>query len=43
MVEVVRVDGHLVVDGCQTICLADGVGNKRGVVDAARHVTLITG
>ena len=42
-VEVVFVDGHLIVDGGQAVGLTDGVGDERGVVDAARHVALVAG
>ena len=42
-VEVVLVDSHFVVDGGQSVGLADGVGDERGVVDAAGHVALVAG
>ena len=42
-VEVVLVNGHLVVDGGQPVCLADGIGDERCVVDAARHEALVAG
>ena len=40
-VEVVGVDGHLVVDSSKSVCLAYGVGNERRVVNALRHVALV--
>ena len=40
-VEVVGVDGHLVVDGGQAVCLAYGVGYERGVADALWHIALV--
>ena len=42
-VEVMLVDGHLVVDGGQPVCLADGIGDERCVVDAARHEAFVAG
>ena len=42
-VEIVLIDGYLVVDGGEAVGLADGVGDKRGVVDASGHVTLVAG
>ena len=42
-VEVVLVDGYLVIDGGEPVGLADGVGDERGVVDASRHVALVAG
>ena len=39
--EIVLIDGHLVIDGGQAVGLTKGVGNERGVVDAARHVALV--
>ena len=39
--EIMLIDGHLVVDGGQTVSLAEGVGDERGVVDTARHVALV--
>ena len=39
--EIVGVDGHLVVDGGQTKCLANGVGDERGVVHALGHIPLV--
>ena len=41
--EVVLIDGHLVIDGSEAVCLADGVGDERGVVDTAWHVALVAG
>ena len=40
-VDALLIDGHLVIDGGQAIGLTKGVGNERGVVDAARHVALV--
>ena len=42
-VEVVLVDGHLMVDGGEAVGFADGVGDERGVVDALGHVAFIAG
>ena len=39
--EVVGIDGHLVVDGSQLVGLADGVGDERRVVDPLGHVALV--
>ena len=40
-VEVVLVDGHLMVDGGEAVGFADGVGDERGIVDALGHVAFI--
>ena len=40
-VEVVTVDGHLVVDGGQSVGLANRIRNEGGVADAARHIALV--
>ena len=42
-VEVVLIDGDLVIDGGEPVGLADGVRDERGVVDAAGHVALVAG
>lgn len=42
-VEVVGVEGYLVVDGGEVVCLAYGVGYERGVVDAFGHVAFVAG
>ena len=41
--EVVLVDGYLLVDGGKPVGLADGIGDERGVVDAPWHITLVAG
>ena len=41
--EIVLIDGYLVIDGGEAIGLADGVGDKRGIVDATGHVALVAG
>ena len=41
--EVVLVNGHLVIDRCQTVGLAYGVRYERGVVDTTGHVALVAG
>ena len=41
--EVVLVDGYLLVDGGESVGLADGIGDERGVVDASRHIALVAG
>ena len=35
------VDSHFVVDGGESEGFTDAVGDKRGVADATRHVTLV--
>ena len=42
-VEIMLVDGYLVVDGGQSVSLADGIGDERSVVDATRHVSFVAG
>ena len=42
-VEVIGVDGHLMVDGGQPEGLAYAIGNKRGVIHALGHVAFVTG
>ena len=42
-VEIMLVDGYLVVDGGQSVSFTDGVGDERSVVDATGHVTLVAG
>ena len=37
------VDSHLVIDGSESVGLADAIGDEGGVVDAAGHVAIITG
>ena len=41
--EIVLIDGYLVIDGGEAVGLADGVGDKRGIVDATGHVALVAG
>ena len=41
MLEVVFVDGHLIVDGGQSESFADTIWNERGIVDAAWHVAFV--
>ena len=42
-VEVVGIDGHLVVDGGQPVELPYGVGDERRVVDTLGHVAFVAG
>jgi hypothetical protein len=39
----VGVDSHLVIDGSESVGLADAIGDEGGVVDAAGHIAVITG
>ena len=41
VVEIIGIDGHLVVDGGQTVGFSDRVGDKRRVVDTLGHVALV--
>ena len=40
-VEIISVDGYLVVNGSQPISFSDGIGDERGVVYATWQVALI--
>ena len=40
-VEIVGIDGHLVVDGGEVESLSNGVGDERCIVDALGHVSLV--
>ena len=42
-VEIIGIDGYLVVDGCEAIGLADAVWDERGIADALGEVALIAG
>ena len=42
-VEIIREHCYLMVNGCQAVGFTDGVGDKAGVIDPFRHVSLITG
>ena len=41
--EIVAVDGYLVVYGGEAVGFAYGMRDERGVVDSLRHITLIAG
>ena len=40
-IEIIGVDGYLVVDGGEPVKLANGVRNERRVVDTLRHIALV--
>ena len=40
--EIMFVDGYLVIHRCQTVGLSDAIGDKRGIAHATGHVAFVT-
>ena len=39
--EIITIDSHLMIDGCHVVCITDGIGDKRRIVDTTGHVALV--